>query len=137
MSGDDSEAAAARDEAEAERARLEGFEADAIAGRISSASFARIAAGVEARIAELDQRAQRGTHPGRELLTKGSRADDVRRVWRGMPLTAKRSVVRALVAEPGYLRLRPCGEAGRAHGDAALDPRRIEMRLTIDPRDRS
>lgn len=132
MSGDDSEAAAARDERDAERRRLEGFEADAIAGRITSASFARIAAGVEARIAELE-RAQRGTHPGRELLARGGRADDVRRVWSGMPLTAKRSVVRALVAEPGYLRLRPSGEAGRDHS-AVTDPRRIEMRLTYDPR---
>jgi site-specific DNA recombinase len=135
MTGDDSDAVAARSEADVERARLAGFEEDAIAGRISSASFARIAGGIEARVAELDQRAQRGTHPGRELLMMGSRADDVRAVWKGMPLTAKRSVVRALVAEPGYLRLKPSGEAGRDHS-AVLDVRRIEMRLTVDPRAR-
>jgi hypothetical protein len=48
-----------------------------------------------------------------------------------MPLTAQRRVVQALFAKPGHLRLRPSGENGRAHGDAVLDPARIEMQLPL------
>ena len=136
MRRDDSDAVAARDEADAERARLAGFEQDAIAGRISSSSFARISAGIESRIAELDERTRASGHPAlRELLSQGHRIDNVRAVWYGMPLTAQRHVVSALVAEPGYLRLRPSGERGRDHA-ALLNPRRIELKMADDPRDR-
>jgi hypothetical protein len=133
MAGDDEQAQRYRDEAGAERARLAGFEADAILGRISSDSFARIAAGIEARAAELEAMAQDNVPPAlRDLLAGGSRKSAIRRVWRGMPLTARRRVVLALFAGPdGYLRLRPSGPSGRAHGDAVLDPARIEMRLPL------
>jgi DNA invertase Pin-like site-specific DNA recombinase len=135
MRGNDSEVAAARDEASAERTRLGQFEDDAIAGRISAASFARIAAGIETRIAELEARTRQAGHPAlRGLFAYRNRAGNVRLCWNGMPLTARRHVVSALVASPGYLRLRPSGPDGRAHGDAALDVRRIEMRLVVDPR---
>ena len=136
MRRDDSDVVAARDEASAERARLASFEADAIAGRISSSSFARIRAGIEKRIAELDERTRTGGHPAlRELFADGEAIDVIRAVWDGMPLTARRNVVRTLVAEPGYLRLRPSGERGRDHA-ALLDPRRIELKLADDPRGR-
>jgi DNA invertase Pin-like site-specific DNA recombinase len=134
MRRDDNDAVSARAEADAERGRLAAFEADAIAGRISSASFARIAAGIEARIAELDQRGESALPGVADLLARGNHKQYVRACWAGMPLTAKRSVVRALTAVPGYLRLRPSGLDGRAHGDAVLDVRRIEMRLAVDPR---
>jgi DNA invertase Pin-like site-specific DNA recombinase len=136
MAGDDSDANAARDELRAEQARLAQFEADAIAGRISSASFARIADGIEQRIAELDKRTE--ARAGHELLARvgsASKVNNVRACWAGMPLTARRRVVQALVAAPGYLRLRPSGAAGRDHA-AVLDPWRIEMKLVIDPRER-
>jgi hypothetical protein len=133
MVGDDEQAQRYRDEAASERARLGGFEADAIAGRISSDSFARIAAGIEARAAELEAMAQDNVPPAlRDLLAGGSRKSAIRRVWRGMPLTARRRVVLALFTGPDcYLRLRPSGPSGRAHGDAVLDPARIEMRLPL------
>ena len=112
---DDAAAASARDEAAAERARLDQFEADAIAGRISAASFARIAAGIEARVAELDERARQlaappalsafwSRSPQHEIA--GRRLDFLVR-WEEMTVSARRSVVAALVAEPGYLRLEP------------------------------
>jgi hypothetical protein len=44
-----------------------------------------------------------------------------------MPVAGRRTVVRALFAEPGYLRLHPSGEAGRDHA-ALLDLHRIELR---------
>jgi site-specific DNA recombinase len=136
MRRDDTDAGAARAEADAERARLAAFEEDAIAGRISSASFARIAAGIEAHIAELDERTQAGGHPALgELFAAGSNLETIRGVWAGMPLTARRHVISALVAEPGYLRLRPSGERGRDHA-ALLDPRRIELKFADDPRER-
>jgi site-specific DNA recombinase len=134
MGRDDSEAVAARAEADAERQRLAAFEDDAIAGRISSASFARIAAGIEARVAELEMRTRQSGHPAlRELLSRGERKEHVRACWDGMPLTARRDVVRTLVAEPGYLRLKPSGDHGRDHA-AVLDVRRIDIRLADDPR---
>jgi DNA invertase Pin-like site-specific DNA recombinase len=135
MQRDDADAGAARAEADAERGRLAAFEEDAIAGRISSASFARIAAGIESRIAELDDHARRADPVLRDLFAKGNRVENVRACWAGMPLTARRHVVSALVAEPGYLRLRPSGANGRDHS-AVLDVRRIEMRLSVDPRSR-
>jgi site-specific DNA recombinase len=136
MRRDDTNAGAARAEADAERARLVSFEEDAIAGRISSASFARIAAGIESRIAELEERTRAGGHPAlRELFGSGSNLETIRGVWAGMPLTAQRHVVSALVAEPGYLRLRPSGVRGRDHA-ALLDLRRIELKLADDPRAR-
>ena len=112
---DDTAAQAARDEAAAERGRLDQFEADAIAGRISAASFARIAAGIEARIAELDERARElATSPALagfwsrspQHETAYRRLDFLGR-WEEMAISARRSVVAALVAEPGYLRLEP------------------------------
>jgi hypothetical protein len=112
---DDAAAASARDEAAAERARLDQFEADAIAGRISAASFARIAAGIEARVAELDERARQLAAPA-ALSAFWSRSPQHevagRRMgflvrWEEMTVSARRALVSALVAEPGYLRLEP------------------------------
>jgi DNA invertase Pin-like site-specific DNA recombinase len=132
MAGDDRDTTAARDEAASERARLADFEQQAIAGKISADSFARIASGIEAHIAELEARAQDSVPPAlRGMLEHGSRKDHIRAVWDDMPLTARRRVVQALFAEPGYLRLRPSGPAGRAHGDAVLDPARIEIQLPL------
>jgi DNA invertase Pin-like site-specific DNA recombinase len=106
----DSDAEAVRNEAAAERERLSGFEADAIAGRITSASFARIATGIEARIAELDERARAMSVPAvvRTLVgdgaggrlwqvDKASTADrrlDMLARWEEMPLAAQRRAVR-------------------------------------------
>jgi site-specific DNA recombinase len=131
MTGSDRDAAAARDEAESERSRLAGFETDAIAGRISSDSFARVAAGIEARIADLEAKAKASDSPPalQDLLKRGKQAHHIRAVWADMPLAARRRVLSALTAEPGYLRLRPSGANGRAHGTAVLNPARIEMAL--------
>jgi hypothetical protein len=126
MAPDDSDASAARDELAAERNRLDQFEREAIDGRISPDSFARIARGIEARIAELEQLSvNRPTNPAlRDLLAPGNRPDLLRRVWDGMPLTARRSVLRTLFAEPGYIRLAPAASHARA-----LDPSRIKLRF--------
>jgi len=130
MLPDDREAAAARDEIASERARLAEFEQSAIAGKISPDSFARIAAGIEARVAEIDKAlADSARSPAfGDLLAAGNREDNVRACWEGMPLTARRRVVRALVAPPGWLRLEP------VNGRAADDWRRVALRFADDRR---
>jgi site-specific DNA recombinase len=106
--GQDKEAQTARDEAAAERSRLEEFEALAKAGEIGAGSFARVAAGIEERIAELEERARELSVPGvvADLVARGgtrlwqvdpSRAADRRFDmlvrWEEMPLTAQRRLV--------------------------------------------
>jgi site-specific DNA recombinase len=142
--GSDREAQAARDEAEAERARLADFERQAVAGKISADSFARIAGGIEVRIAELETRAHELAVPALEpgnlfygwqqnpRLAKSYRNMGALVQWEEMPLSAQRSLVRELFAPPGYLRLRPSGLDGRAHGVAAVDPDRIELRFASE-----
>jgi site-specific DNA recombinase len=120
---DDREALAAQDEAEVERQRLAGYEADAIAGKISAASFARIAAGIEARISELEARATELSVPPalRDLLaapgSQANREQDIYERWLGMPVAAKRKVIAALGAPV----LRP----------VAADQERFSMRLKV------
>ena len=127
--GDDAEAVAARGEADAERERLAGFEERAIAGAISDASFARIAAGIEANIAELEQRAEMASAPPalRDLIASGANLDtsgltleqreaELLKRWKPMPVAVKRSIV-ATIARPT---LAPAGR------DAA-DPFRVAM----------
>jgi site-specific DNA recombinase len=129
MRRDDSEAGAALAEADSERARLAEFEAQAISGAISAAAFARIASGIETRIAELEARARRDSTALGVLLENGREMANVRACWEGMPLTARRRVVSTLTASPGYLRLAP---GGRLHGDP--DVSRIELRFADDKR---
>jgi site-specific DNA recombinase len=125
---DDRESLAAADEAEAERQRLAGYEADAIDGKISAPSFARIAAGIEARIAELDKRATELSVPPalRDLLaapgSQANREQDIYERWLGMPVAAQRKVIAALGAPV----LRPVGSSGNA-----LDPFRFDMGLKV------
>ena len=122
-SEDDREAAAARDEAAAERARLADFEDQAADGTISAASFARIAAKIEENIARLDARAQALSAPPavRDLIgASGPAADRERDIydrWLGMPVSAQRRVVSALFAPV----LRPVGS-----GDP-IDPYRLSL----------
>ena len=102
--GDDSEARAAQDEADAERERLAGFEEHAISGRISVESYARIASGIEKRIAELEARAQELSAPPalRDLVsskaTREERWEDIYERWCAMPLTAQRAVLSTIFA---------------------------------------
>jgi site-specific DNA recombinase len=127
---DDSEARAARDEADAERARLAGFERKAIAGLISDESFARIAGGIEARIAELTDRAEQSAVPTalRELLSSaGERSELEERehvistLWDKMSVSARRHVIMGVVKEMTLL-------PATSHS-AALDPARIHLRF--------
>lgn len=111
----DEEAQAARDEAENERARLDAFEQQAIAGDITADSFARIARGIEAKIAELEERARSLSVPPdlRDLLGvpvpgQEVRKRDIRARWGAMSITSKRAVVRALFAPT----LKPTGRGG-------------------------
>jgi DNA invertase Pin-like site-specific DNA recombinase len=128
--GDDREAVAAREEAAAERARLADFEAQAVAGSIRPESFARIAAGIEGRIAELEQRATHLTAPPalRDLLAatprdagREAREADIADRWAEMPLASRRHVV-SVLAKPT---LRP---SGRKPG-VVLDEFRVSMNL--------
>jgi site-specific DNA recombinase len=118
---DDAAALAARDEASAERARLADFEQQAVDKKISPASFARIAAGIEATIARLDSQASALSTPPalRDLLgeTRESRQEDIRDRWNGMTIDAQRRVVRAIFE----LRLRPLSETG----GELCDPARV------------
>jgi hypothetical protein len=104
----DKEAQAARDEADAERERLAGFEAQAIDGRISADSYARIARGIEARITELDARARELAAPPalRDLVsaaaTQEERWEDIYQRWLAMPVTAQRAIISAIFAPVLY-----------------------------------
>jgi DNA invertase Pin-like site-specific DNA recombinase len=103
---EDSEAQAARNEAAGERARLAGFEEQAISGKISASSFTRIASGIESRIAELEERATKLSTPPplRDLMagvsgaTREERHAEILRRWDAMALTSQRAVVRAMFA---------------------------------------
>jgi DNA invertase Pin-like site-specific DNA recombinase len=120
---DDREAQAARDEAQSERARLETFEAQAVAGTLSASSFAKIAAGIETRVAELEARAEQlAAPPALRDLVSTDREADIRERWEGMPIPARRNVVREL-----YLpRLGPAGTGER------LSPWRVKMVKKFD-----
>jgi site-specific DNA recombinase len=102
--GDDREAQAAKDEAAAERERLAEFETQAVSGAISAESFARIARGIERRIAELEARIRDLSAPPalRELVsskaTKEERWEEIYGRWVAMPLTARRAVISAIFA---------------------------------------
>ena len=104
----DKEAQAAKDEAEAERDRLQGFEAQAVAGTISADTFARIARGIEARITELEARARELAAPPalRDLVsaaaTQEERQEDIYRRWLAMPVTAQRAVIAGIFAPVLY-----------------------------------
>lgn len=106
--GDDREAQSARDEADAERDRLAGYEQQAIDGRIGADSFSRIASGIEKRINELEQRVRELSAPPvlRDLVsakaTEAERFTDIMERWLAMPLTAKRSVISAIFAPVLY-----------------------------------
>jgi site-specific DNA recombinase len=121
---DGAEARTARAEAAAERARLAEFEEQAASGAISAASFARIASGIESRIAELEERATRLSTPPplRDLMTGVSAATPEERFaeiltrLKDMPLTSLRAVVRAAFAPVLY----PAGADPR-------DPARFKM----------
>jgi DNA invertase Pin-like site-specific DNA recombinase len=127
--GSDKEAQRYRDEAAAERARLAEFEAEAKAGRISAASFARIAGGIEERIGELDARANEASADSAVSPLLAARGNDPRALtahrrlhmlvrWEEMPLAAQRRAVRVL-AEPT---LAPTGRGGDP-----LSPNRLSM----------
>ena len=121
---DDREAQSAREEAEAERDRLAEFEDKAASGDISAPSFARIAAKIEARIAELEARALELSVPPalRDLAssaaTKEERWADIYRRWTDMPLSTRRSVIKAIFS--------PVLDSVPRGGDA-LDPNRFRM----------
>jgi site-specific DNA recombinase len=125
---EDQEAQSVRDEAQAERDRLADFEEQAITGEISAASFARIAKRIEARIAELDTRAQQLSVPpalrdlvGAPVPDRALREKAIAKRWAGMPVTAQRHVVATLCAP----RLRPVGDS------KLLDPHRVSFNSKI------
>jgi len=104
--GDDQEASTARAEAAAERDRLADFEERAISGAISAGAYARIASGIEARIAELEEQARKLSTPAplRDLMadvsgaTPEERYAEIHERWKGMELASQRSVIRAIFA---------------------------------------
>lgn len=104
----DEEAQAARGEAQAERDRLASYEEQAISGKISAESFARIASRIQDHITELDNRAvELATPPAlRDLVsskaTQEERWEDIHERWLDMPLTARRSVISAIFAPVLY-----------------------------------
>lgn len=104
--GEDQEAETLRAEAAVERERLAGFEQQAISGDLSASSFARIAAGIEEKIADLENRARTLSVPPalRDLLgspapdSEQDREQEIFDRWNGMPVPARRDVVRTLFA---------------------------------------
>jgi len=118
------DALTAQDEAKAERARLATFEAQAIAGTLSAEAYARIASGIEARIAELEATAAELAVPAelRALVGTGDREADIAARWLAMPLPARRSVIRKISAPT----LKPTGRSGRL-----LDPFRVSVNFAV------
>ena len=119
---DEAAVSAARAHGAEERRRLAEFEAQAIAGALSATAYARIASGIEARIATLDARASAVTVPAELRGMVGARARDIAARWLDMPLTAQRSVVRKVAAPT----LRPTGRGGNL-----LDPFRVQPGFII------
>jgi DNA invertase Pin-like site-specific DNA recombinase len=121
-SGDDAAAQAARDEATAERARLEEFKDQAIRGRLSASAFREVIRAIEKRIDELEERAASlSTDPALRDLVRGpeeARWQEIWDRWKGMPIPARRSVVSRLFS----IRLIP---VSKSHG--LRDPFRIKV----------
>jgi len=116
----------ARSEAAEARERLAGLEAQCIAGEISGSSFARLAAGLESRIAEAERRAEpSGASPVLRSLVSGAEADAGDReavmgqIWAGMGIAARRTVIRVLAD----VTLAPTSPE-----HAAADPFRVSIR---------
>lgn len=127
IAGESREALAARAEADAERARLAEFERQAIAGSITASVFARVTAGIERRISQLDARAELATQTPelRGLVavhesSQQAREEEIYDRWLGMPLAAQRRIIRTL-CEP---ELSPAG-------DDPSNPRRVSMNFKI------
>jgi DNA invertase Pin-like site-specific DNA recombinase len=123
--GSDRDAVAAADEATAERQRLATFTAQAIAGTLTATAYARIATGIEARIAELEARAaQRGAPAELRALAgeRGAREADIAARWLAMPTAARRSVIRKIAAPT----LAPTGRGG-----ALLSPHRVKPNFAV------
>jgi hypothetical protein len=106
--GDDKEAQAAKDEADAERLRLAEFEDRAVAGEIGAETFARVSARIEARIAELDRKAHELSAPpalrGLEssAATEEERFADILGRFRAMPVPAQRAVIKSIFSPVLY-----------------------------------
>lgn len=112
---DDGAARAAQAELEELETRLEGFEDEATAGRLSPIAYARIEAKLTPQIEAARRRARVASVP--PVLRAVLSAPDVRVALRDLPLTSRREAIRSL----GVFRLR---RAGR-RGPYKFDPTRL------------
>ncbi|MFD8494278.1 recombinase family protein [Amycolatopsis sp. NPDC059657] len=88
-------AAVASQQAQVLRAELEGWKADAVAGRVSRASFIDIEAGLLERIAKLDEQSKRATLPPTLAKVIGPQA---REAFLALgDVTAQREILRAMM----------------------------------------
>ncbi|MCP3800307.1 recombinase family protein [Allokutzneria sp. A3M-2-11 16] len=116
LDADLSESQSALQEAKQLRAELDGWRQDAIAGRVTRASFIEIEAGLTRRIEQAEERAQRATLP--PLLTDII-GPGARQAFLGLDIAAQREILRTIMRPRIY-----------------KTPRRLVNRLdtdTIDP----
>jgi DNA invertase Pin-like site-specific DNA recombinase len=119
---DDTAVVAARGEAEALRARMEEFIDSAAKGELSAVALARVEARLLPQIADAEKRATLAATPPvlRQLLEP--RADVAER-WAGLPIAARKDVVRVLI---DAIRVHPTS-LGRTSSYNAIDERRVEV----------
>jgi DNA invertase Pin-like site-specific DNA recombinase len=87
-------AAASAEEARVLRAELEGWKADAIAGRVSRSSFIDIEAGLLERITKAEREAERAAIPPVLATVIGP---DARKAFAALDRTAQREILRAIM----------------------------------------
>lgn len=116
IEADVTQARAAQREAEQLRARLDGFRAQAVAGRISAESFAVFEGELLPKIAKADEQAKRATLPPALVDIIGT---DVRSVFLALPVAQQREILRAVMRP----RVMPTKKKARGRLDtSAVDP---------------
>lgn len=110
--GEDEHRRHAREEAEAKRARLEGFFQEAEVGRVSAEAYGRMERKLTPEIEQAEQRARPPHLPGALSDLIRSTPEQVAGVWEDLDFTVKRDVLRAAVT----VRLMPVGR-GRRNAD--------------------
>lgn len=116
---DDSAVVAARQEAEALRARLDEHYDEAADGRLSAAGLARVEARLLPKIESAERSAAAAATPA-ALRALVDPSQDIRRRWDELPIAARKDVVRVLL---DAVRVRPAGRVRSVR----LDPGRVEL----------
>lgn len=115
--GDDDSAEAARKRAAELRERLAGFEAEAMAGRITPAAFGRFETKLTEQIEAAEVEARRAVLPAALTELAGVDPEHVAAVWQAMTIHEKRDALRATGARVTIL---PVGRGKRIFDPATV-----------------